>query len=429
MNTRPYDDSLYTPYNHYGYDPYQSYQPLYVQQQYAPVYLSPEYPLVYIPQQVISPCVLMTTPMLESYQQQMNYLYLCQMQAAQVQAAQAPVAQTTNIQPKPLTFWQHHKQKKKEQQTVKKQVNEFLKKFEPNNSNNEIKESLSEKILKSKYLQEKIQESGRNSRIANQPHNKNDYSQDSILRKISSFLNYIGEQKIPTGHCHGISLAWLSFMYLGLEKIFYQMIKTIAECPTNQLHTISDVILTFFDLIDVGQNPGRYSNNAYTQEDVGKIIGDVGEFKFVEKEINSIFEIHKLVNDYSKDKTMIVVSGIETDKGVKHSGHSIGLFKRGNQYHIFDSNYNDGIDKVFYTSDAATVEIDECLASITQARNRNKVLIELYVVREPKLLSKLLAAKNDITISGSPTLWKKGRNAKFKYVGIPEYTNNKRYII
>jgi hypothetical protein len=272
-------------------------------------------------------------------------------------------------------------------------------------------------------------ELNRSSRAANVPHYRRDYSQNSVIYKISNFLNYISGKRISQGYCHGISLAWLSFMYMGLEKVFYQMIKTICDCPTNQLHTISDVILTFLDLIDVGQHPDRYSNNAYSQEDVGKIIGDVGEFKFLEKELNSIFEIHKMVNDHSKDNTMIVVSGLETKNGNKKSGHSIGLFKRHNQYHVFDSNYKDGIDKVFYRSDAVTVEIDECLASITQARNRDKVIVEFYVVRDPKLLSNFMPAKKDSGITGNSTFWNKRQNVKSKFVNMPEYSNPKRYTI
>jgi hypothetical protein len=219
----------------------------------------------------------------------------------------------------------------------------------------------------------------------------------------------------------------LTFMYLGLEKIFYDMIKTISNCQTNQLHTISDLILTFLDFIDVGQYPERYSNKKYSQRNVGEIIGNVGSGEFIEKDLESIFDINKMVHEHAKENVMVIVGGKSVVNGVKQRGHSLGLFKRDNQYHVFDPNYEKGEAEIFSSADAASVEIDEQIAAVTKAKNQEKFVLELYVVKDPQSLAKHEVAINDSVIASKSVFW---RVPKSQFKSLPEYSSGtKRYTI
>ena len=175
-----------------------------------------------------------------------------------------------------------------------------------------------------------------------------DYSQAVLLKRINLYLESVHKEKISEkGYCHGIVLVWLTMMSWGVESLFYQMIKTIADYPVDQLSKIENTISLFLGLIEVGQFPGKYSNQTCTQQNVDEIIGDVqklfGETKTYTKQ-DMEKELHKL----AKEDNMIAVTGWWTDKNTnKEEGHTVGVYVRGQHYHFFDPNFKSGLEAEF----------------------------------------------------------------------------------
>jgi hypothetical protein len=111
--------------------------------------------------------------------------------------------------------------------------------------------------------------------------NQRNYSQTALLKKIKSYLDILGTGEtldLEKGYCHGITLAWLTMMSLGVEKLFYAIVRQICDCDDSNLLVMTDVITFFLDLIDRGQNPKNYSNNQCAQHNVDEIVGNVDKF-------------------------------------------------------------------------------------------------------------------------------------------------------
>jgi hypothetical protein len=252
-----------------------------------------------------------------------------------------------------------------------------------------LKQTLFEKVVNSdeckKYLNNNtIGRSGCETKKSSY-----EYSQNVLLHKINTYLATVG--KPPTrgkGHCHGITLLWLMMMYLDLQPLFYKLVQDISECPDYKLLTIHKKITTFLEWIDLGQNPGSYSNNTYQQRDVVHIIGGVTTVAAVRK---SIFE-SDLADELwgvMQDNNMICFAG----KGVhadtyEDCGHAIGVFVKKTpsghfNYYVYDPNYKDNKHKMFNSPEMAAVECwSRAFAPMLQTKLRT---IEMDVVRAPSV--------------------------------------------
>lgn len=265
---------------------------------------------------------------------------------AQKQLQQTVVNQRMEIEKLENKVQQHQqivKQKEEEVTELKQQLQQLKEK--------RINETVTEKLKK--YMAGKA--ANATQVVASSPHTgvqvvQNDYSQLVLLKRINLYLESVHKQKISEkGYCHGIVLLWLTMMSWGVESLFYEMIKLIGDCPVDQLSKIQNTITLFLDWIEVGQFPGKYSNQACTQQNVDEIIGEVQKLfsetrKFTKEEMG--VEIQKL----TKENNMTSVTGWWKNKVTQlEEGHTVGVFVRDKHYHFFDPNYKSGKATEFYS--------------------------------------------------------------------------------
>lgn len=195
-----------------------------------------------------------------------------------------------------------------------------------------------------------------------------DYSQGILLRRINLYLASVHKDQISeAGYCHGIVLLWLTMMSWGVESLFFEMIKVIAECPVDQLDKIGNTIELFLDMIEVGQNPYKFSNNACTQQNVDEIIGEVIKLfgatatyskTALEAELKKLAQENNMmaVTGWWEEKTTKVVGGISKTT-TQEKGHTVGVFVRRHRYHFFDPNFKKLGDLEYFTEPMLVTEI------------------------------------------------------------------------
>ncbi len=176
-----------------------------------------------------------------------------------------------------------------------------------------------------------------------------DYSQIVLLKIINGYLALMHKDKISeAGYCHGIVLLWLTMMAWDMEALFYKMIRIIAECPQDQLVQVGNTINIFLDLIDVGQNPKKYSNNACTQNDIDEIIGEVYPLLGVTanytkdalgKNLKNLNQINNMlaIMGWRQERVTVIENGVSKST-IAEKGHTVGVFVRSGCYHFFDPN-------------------------------------------------------------------------------------------
>jgi hypothetical protein len=271
-----------------------------------------------------------------------------------------------------------------QQQKIQNILNELKRK-----NKGALKETLFEKIVNSDECKQYMHASVSNTLLPQARNCANNYSQSVLLDKINKYHTSVGQPKISEeGHCSGITLLWLTMMYLDLEALFYNMVKEIVECPDTELQAIEKKIKIFLEWIDLGQVPEKYSNNTYSQRSVAHIIGGVTNVGVVEKTIfasNLPLELQKM----ARENHMIRFEGIGTNKHTHQFGaHAIGVFIKTTlsgklKYCVFDSNYNNNKHKEFYSHKTAAKECWSRAFYAIQLQSQN--LIHMDVVKPPEV--------------------------------------------
>lgn len=176
------------------------------------------------------------------------------------------------------------------------------------------------------------------------------YNQAAIIYKINTYLRLQKRQiNLDPGYCHGITLLWLSKMAEKKEKWYYDLVKRIVDVPINTLLDHEIDMEKFIAHIEWLQKPEKYVSSI-RQMDIDKTVE-------VPKEIpvSSVFE--------SKQLDVLLDLVIQSEKMVCISGpdHSIGVYRRGGKYHIYNPNYDTGVAKTVDTIAALRVELIKCL--------------------------------------------------------------------
>jgi hypothetical protein len=212
-----------------------------------------------------------------------------------------------------------------------------------------------------------------------------------LLKKINFHLVSQGQPRISEeGHCHGITLLWLTMMSWGLESLFYKLVKQIAECPNPALLQIHKEIMTFLEWIDLGQSPEKHSNNTCFQQDVEKIIGVTSIEKIHQKlsEAELSIQLQKVSHDKNTMATITgwcnveVTNPLTNVKTMKEKGHTLGLFYKNHAYCLYDCNYEDGEHKVIPFVDKTTKEARHRLFDALKSRPGEKSKYSLNFVTQ-----------------------------------------------
>jgi hypothetical protein len=178
--------------------------------------------------------------------------------------------------------------------------------------------------------------------------NGTNYSQSVLLKKINAYLRLIGGTEVSEkGYCNGISLLWLTMMASNTEMLFYKMVDQIAECRDDELLMNYQTIATFLEWIEPGQYPDKYFGNNCHYADLSTIIGtaqvETTQGKTTKQQLTKILE------ERAKPGFMMSIHGWgESFVDKTYAGHTVALFNRNGEYHVFNSNYPEGRARVAF---------------------------------------------------------------------------------
>lgn len=149
-----------------------------------------------------------------------------------------------------------------------------------------------------------------------------------LIKKINAYLKYINRDlELEGGYCHGLTLLWLYKMSEGKEQWFYETIEKIVLCNAGDYDTIEMDMEKFIAHIEWLQNPTTYVKGLQ-QLDIDFTVEVPVDFsltyQFERRKMNEVLD--KII----PENKMICMSTQE---------HSIGVFKRGEIYYLYDSNY------------------------------------------------------------------------------------------
>lgn len=172
-----------------------------------------------------------------------------------------------------------------------------------------------------------------------------DYSQKILLKRINAYLATQNKTPISEkGHCHGIGVSWLLMMDWHLGDAYFMMRKVIASCRPHQLQKIGELIEFFLKLIDLGQNPHKYSNNTCTQQDLPVIMGEVNQAFSFEGSYNKQ-ELEQSLDKRlsSKKRSMMTIQGFGIHKETQMpAGHTVNVISLDDSYLFFCANDESG---------------------------------------------------------------------------------------
>lgn len=223
------------------------------------------------------------------------------------------------------------------------------------------------------------------------------YNQNVIIDKFNQYLKYKNRQiNFKYGYCHGIAIFWLYKMLNGEEEWFYESVKKILACKTDEdFDTYEFTFEKFISHIEWLQNSENYLPTVH-QLHVDRLLDAPKKisipYLFTHKQLEE-----NLASIIPKN-TMISVSG---------PNHTIGVFRRGDRYHLFDSNYDQGRAKSFSKIKKLKLEILRCLFG-KRPIFEDKIPLEFNIVsfnqeqlkfsgiHRDKLLNELLESSEDI---------------------------------
>lgn len=175
-------------------------------------------------------------------------------------------------------------------------------------------------------------------------------NQDEVIDKLNKYLKSRRRKlKLPYGYCHGFTLLWLYKMSEGQEKWFYDTIKKIVAHKDKNFEDIEMDIEKFLNHIEWLQNSSKYIP-AIRQLDVHQLLETRRDFSL--SYIFNSLEFSNALNDVVLKNKMVCLSG---------PTHTIGVFKRGSKYFIFDPNFDEGEPKQFESINELQTEIVKSL--------------------------------------------------------------------
>lgn len=177
------------------------------------------------------------------------------------------------------------------------------------------------------------------------------YNQNVIIDKFNQYLKYKNREiNFKYGYCHGIAIFWLYKMLNGEEEWFYESVRKILACKTNDdFDTYEFTFEKYISHIEWLQNSENYLPTVH-QLHVDRLLDAPKKIS-----IPYLFtheQLEKNLADMIPKNTMISVSG---------PTHTIGVFRRGDTYHLFDSNYDQGRAKKFTKIKKLKLEMLRCL--------------------------------------------------------------------
>lgn len=176
------------------------------------------------------------------------------------------------------------------------------------------------------------------------------YSQNEIIDKINLYLKLNSRNLIlEHGYCHGLTLLWLYKMSETKEDWFYEIIKKIVDTPKENISDIEIEIEKFLAHIEWLQQPEKYVP-AIRQMDMNQSVEVPKELP-----LSSIFlpsQLDTVLALVIQNNKMICISGPD---------HSVGVMRRGDQYYIYNPNYDSGKAKVLSSIKDLRYELIQCL--------------------------------------------------------------------
>jgi hypothetical protein len=162
------------------------------------------------------------------------------------------------------------------------------------------------------------------------------FNQNAVVKKLNEYLETKNRELVlELGYCHGFTLLWLYKMSRGKEQWFYDTIQKIILHEGKNYTAIEADIEEFLAHIEWMQNSEKYQPDIL-QLDIDKIFE--WEDKIALSAVMNTRELDRLLKHIIQPDLMICLSS---------PNHTIGVFRRGEKYFLFNPNFPNGIAEEF----------------------------------------------------------------------------------
>ncbi len=188
------------------------------------------------------------------------------------------------------------------------------------------------------------------------------FNQNALIKKLNVYLKSKNRKSISEeGYCHGLTLLWLQRMSEHDENNFYEFIKEFILCNESDFTFLETCIERFLSHIEWLQNSTEYLSDI-NQFDVDKLLEFPKKMSF-----SAVFNY--------RDLTQILELTVLPEKMIciSDQDHTIGIFCRNNEYHLYDANYLSG----------KAVIIKNNISSL-----QNEIINRLFIQSKPTPLHK-----------------------------------------
>jgi len=229
------------------------------------------------------------------------------------------------------------------------------------------------------------------------------YNQGVVRAKLNRYLEMENRSlSLNTGYCHGMALFWLEKISRGKVEWYYKTKISIVNYSLDQFQEIEVDVEKFLSHIEWGQRSRHYLFSAY-QFNIEEIVEKPHQFfSFIFTRVQLQKALVKIIKYFNQ----LCISG---------PNHTIGFFKEGKNYYIYDSNDDSGRAKKLSTILAVIDEIINCLFEVNQWSGKkfpiqfiligeNKKQIKRFERVKDKMLNRLIASHPDINEKYSPRI-------------------------
>jgi hypothetical protein len=198
--------------------------------------------------------------------------------------------------------------------------------------------------------------------------------QGTLIRKVNRYNLYrnldglsdtltgkpptVDRKLLPAeGVCHGLTLFWLKQMILGKVENFYGLVDKIAAHDVENDPSINISFDIYSGLVIRSHDPEKYFPGASWKkpETIKHLDLPVSS---IEKKEFSMNDLYSKLNDLTKnDEEGVCISSVIEGK----AHHSIGMYRKGSTYYLYDSNFKNGRAKEYNCLYDLMLGIKHCL--------------------------------------------------------------------
>ena len=212
------------------------------------------------------------------------------------------------------------------------------------------------------------------------------FSQNAVVDKLNAYLKSRHRDLVlEYGYCHGLSLLWLYKMSEGKEKWFYDTVQKIVTAKTPaDFDDLEMDFEKFIAHIEWLQNPSAYAPQIQ-QLDLDSVL-----------EIPNRTPLSSVLNPRQFDDIIDLIAKPNQMICLSCPNHTIGLYERGKNYFLYDSNYEDCNAHSFTDKKLLTHEVvDRLFKNLHISTMAIALQINVVTPPEEKIIAKNIINKTE----------------------------------